>query len=156
MKTFEAWRTWTDAESVLRERLPAEVIDRLVPAYRFAEEWHADQVRDEFGEQVAELVAWVTKPEPGPGEDKTAVRTAYLGSFIDAPPDVLVVKLSDRYSNVQRLDTHPRPEKQASYYAETLRWIVPLTAKAPQFVEVFSQWQDKYAYLGREERTGHA
>lgn len=205
MKIFEAWRTWTDAEPVLRERLPAEVVDQLAPAYRFAEEWHADQVRpagepyvehllqalevaievdgatsaevliatllhdvvedtpctidqvrDEFGEQVAELVAWVTKPEPGPGEEKTAVRTAYLGSFIDAPPDVLVVKLSDRYSNVQRLDTHPRPEKQASYYAETLRWIVPLTAKAPQFVEVFSQWQDKYAYLGRDERTGHA
>lgn len=205
MRTFESWRTWVEAEPVLRERLPAEVVDRLAGAYRFAADWHADQrrpagepyvehllqalevaidiggatsaevltatllhdvvedtpctieqVREEFGPQVAELVAWVTKPEAGPGEDPKAVRAGYLGSFDQAPPDVLVVKLSDRYSNVQRLDTHPRPEKRASYYAETVRSIVPLTARAPQFVAVFREWRDEYAYLGNEERTAHA
>jgi GTP pyrophosphokinase len=205
VRTFEDWRTWTDAEPVLRDRLPAEVVERLAVAYRFAAEWHADQrrpagepyvehllqalevaieiggatsaevltatllhdvvedtpctieqVRAEFGPQVADLVAWVTKPEAGPGEDPKAVRAAYLGSFAEAPLDVLVVKLSDRYSNVQRLDTHPRPEKRASYYAETLRQVVPLTARAPQFVAVFTEWRDEYAYLGSEERTGHA
>jgi (p)ppGpp synthase/HD superfamily hydrolase len=205
VKVFEQWRTWTEAEPALRDRLPEEVVKRLARAHRFAADWHADQVRpagepyvehllqalqiaievggatspevltatllhdvvedtpctidqvrDEFGPEVAELVAWVTKPEAGPGEDKKAVREAYLNSFLEAPPDVLVVKLSDRYSNVQRLSTHPRPEKQASYFAETVRWVVPLTARAPQFVTVFTQWQDEYAYLGREERTGHA
>jgi GTP pyrophosphokinase len=204
-RVFDSWRTWPEAEQVLRERLPAEVVERLALVYRFAADWHADQrrpagepyvehllqalevalevggatstevltatllhdvvedtpctidqVREEFGPQVAELVAWVTKPELGPDDDPKAVRAAYLGSFTEAPLDVLVVKLSDRYSNVQRLDTHPRPEKRASYYAETVRWVVPLTPLAPQFVAVFTEWRDQFAYLGSEEGTGHA
>ncbi|TCN38034.1 HD domain-containing protein [Kribbella orskensis] len=213
MKVYESWRTWTEAEPDLRDRLPAEVVDRLGQAYRYAETCHADQrrpagepyvehllqaleialdvgvtspevltatllhdvvedtpatiedVRERFGPRTADLVAWVTKPEPQPDEDPKAVRAAYLESFADAPPDVLVVKLADRYSNVQRLDTHPRPTKQASYYRETVRAVAPLTARAPQFARLFEDWQNELAYLasdpteqdsGRTERTGHA
>jgi GTP pyrophosphokinase len=69
----------------------------------------------------------------------------------------VLVKLSDRYSNVQALDTHPRPDKQARYYAETVRWIVPLTDRVPQFVSLFAQWQQHYSRLADEqERTFHA
>ncbi|NEA35293.1 hypothetical protein [Streptomyces sp. SID13031] len=49
--------------------------------------------------------------------------------------------------NVQRLDTHPRPAKQASYYAETVRWFMPLAAGSTQFKAPFTQWRDKFAYL---------
>lgn len=110
-----------------------------------------EEVRDKYGPEVAELVAWVTKPDPGPGDDPQEFRQRYLGSFDEAPADVLVVKLSDRYSNVQRLDTHPRPAKQASYYAETVRWFMPLAAGSAQFKAPFAQWQDKFAYLESQE-----
>jgi guanosine-3',5'-bis(diphosphate) 3'-pyrophosphohydrolase len=206
MKVFDAWRTWTDAEPPLRDRLPAEVVNRLAQAYRAAADWHGDQVRpagepyvehllqalqiavevggetsadvltavllhdvaedtdetleqirERFGARVAELVGAVTKPEPAPGEDPQEARERYLQSFEDAPADVVLVKLSDRYSNVQALDTHPRPDKQARYYAETVRWIVPLTERVPQFVPLFAQWQQHYSRLADEqERTSHA
>lgn len=209
MRVFESWRTWTEAEPALRDRLPAEVVDRLGPVYQLAADWHADQVRpagepyvehllqaleiaievggaaeydvlaatllhdvvedtgctldevrERFGPEVAELVGWVTKPEPSPGNPESSpgnelkeLRTRYLASFGDAPADVLVVKLSDRYSNVQRLDTHPRPEKRASYYQETVRWFVPLTARVPQFVALFAQWQDEFRHLSTSEQV---
>ncbi|HEX3733237.1 MAG TPA: HD domain-containing protein, partial [Mycobacteriales bacterium] len=70
------------------------------------------EVRERFGDRVAEFVGWLTKPDPEPGQDKDALREDYLRRFEQAPYEVLVVKLADRYSNVQRLQTHPRPEKQ--------------------------------------------
>jgi (p)ppGpp synthase/HD superfamily hydrolase len=106
-----------------------------------------EEVRERFGPEVAELVAWVTKPDPGPGDDPQEFRQRYLASFDTAPADVLTVKLSDRYSNVQRLDTHPRPVKQASYYAETVRWFLPLAAGSPQFEAPFARWNTKFSYL---------
>jgi GTP pyrophosphokinase len=201
VKVFDAWRTWTDAEQPLRDRLPAATVEHLAEVYRAAADWHGDQVRpagepyvehllqalqvaveaggatdpdvlaavllhdvaedtpgtveeirDRFGARTAELVAAVTKPEPGDGEDPAAVRTAYLRSFENAEPDVLLVKLSDRYSNVQALDTHPRPDKQRRYYAETVRQIVPLTARAPRFVPLFEQWQQHFSRLADDDQ----
>jgi (p)ppGpp synthase/HD superfamily hydrolase len=105
------------------------------------------EVRAAFGPRTAELVDWVTKPDAAEGEDPAEVRAGYLARFASAPADVLTVKLSDRYSNVQRLDTHPRPAKQASYYAETVRNIVPLAQPFPYFQGLFTQWQQHYAHL---------
>ncbi|GAB3822124.1 HD domain-containing protein [Kribbella italica] len=110
------------------------------------------EIEDRFGRRTAELVAAVTKPEPGPGDDPAEVRDAYLRSFEQAEPDVLLVKLSDRYSNVQALDTHPRPDKQRRYYAETVRRFVPLTAGAPQFVPLFEQWQQHFSRLADDDQ----
>jgi GTP pyrophosphokinase len=110
------------------------------------------EIEDRFGRRTAELVAAVTKPEPGPGEDPEEVRDEYLRSFEHAEPDVLLVKLSDRYSNVQALDTHPRPGKQRRYYAETVRRVVPLAAGAPQFVPLFEQWQQHFSRLADDDQ----
>jgi guanosine-3',5'-bis(diphosphate) 3'-pyrophosphohydrolase len=98
-----------------------------------------DEVRAEFGNRVAELVGWVTKPE---GE---GVRERYLAGFASAPADVLTVKLSDRYSNVQRLDTHPRPAKRRTYYAETVRVFLPLAERSPYFRGLFHEWAAHFA-----------
>jgi (p)ppGpp synthase/HD superfamily hydrolase len=98
-----------------------------------------DEVRAEFGDRVADLVDWVTKPE---GSD---VRQRYLARFASAPADVLTIKLADRYSNVQRLDTHPRPAKQATYYAETVRVFLPLAERSPYFRERFGEWAAHFA-----------
>ena len=95
-----------------------------------------DEVRAQFGDRVGELVAWVTKPEGGGPEQ----RQRYLDGFTSAPADVLTVKLADRYSNVQRLDTHPRPAKRTAYYAETVRIFLPLAERSPYFRERFGEW----------------
>ena len=96
------------------------------------------EIRAAFGDEVATLVDWVTK-----GDD----RAAYLERLRSAPVDALLVKLADRASNVQRLDTHPRPEKQRTYYAETVRTIVPLSAAHPWFADWYATWQREFAHL---------
>lgn len=96
-------------------------------------------VRTDFGDEVAILVDWVTK---------STDREAYLTRLRSAPADALLVKLADRASNVQRLDTHPRPDKQRTYYAETVRWILPLANAHPWFRDWYATWQRRFAYLG--------
>lgn len=96
-------------------------------------------VRADFGDEVATLVDWVTKSDD---------REAYLTRLRTAPTDALLVKLADRASNVQRLDTHPRPEKQRAYYAETVRWILPLADTNPWFRDWYATWQREFAHLG--------
>lgn len=110
-----------------------------------------DEVRDRFGQAVAELVGWVTKPDPRPGEDKASARRRYLASLYEAPDAAIALKLADRLSNVQRLHTHPRPAKRASYYAETVERLLPLTARDPWFERWFADWRDEYAHLGRPD-----
>jgi (p)ppGpp synthase/HD superfamily hydrolase len=100
-----------------------------------------DEVRARFGDEPAELVAWLTKG---------ASRRDYLARLRDAPAAALDVKLADRLSNVQRLDTHPRPEKQRSYYRETVESIVPLAAGRPWFAAQFAAWQNAFRYLETE------
>lgn len=100
-----------------------------------------DEVRERFGPRVAELVGWVTKAD---GVD----RAAYLARLRQAPAEAIDVKLADRLSNVQRLRTHPRPEKKASYFRETVESIVPLAADRPWFAQWFRQWQHDHADLG--------
>ncbi|RSM89640.1 phosphohydrolase [Kibdelosporangium aridum] len=97
-----------------------------------------ETVRAKFGDRVAELVNWVTK-----GDD----REAYLASLKEAPRDALTVKLADRLSNVQRLNTHPRPAKQQSYYRETVRTIVPLSKGFPWFEQWYARWQQEFRHL---------
>ncbi|MER7275076.1 HD domain-containing protein [Dactylosporangium sp. NPDC000244] len=99
-----------------------------------------DEVRERFGPRVAELVGWVTKQ----GD-----REAYLAALRDAPDAALAVKLADRVSNVQRLRTHPRPAKRASYYRETVATIVPLAAGRPWFEAWYRDWQAEHADLER-------
>jgi (p)ppGpp synthase/HD superfamily hydrolase len=95
-------------------------------------------VESTFGHEVAVLVDWVTKADD---------REAYLTRLRSAPADAVLVKLADRASNVQRLHTHPRPEKQRGYYAETVRTIVPLASAHPWFAEWYATWQEEYAHL---------
>jgi (p)ppGpp synthase/HD superfamily hydrolase len=100
-----------------------------------------DEVRERFGPRVAELVDWVTKTDGTP-------REVYLARLRKAPAEAVDVKLADRLSNVQRLRTHPRPEKRASYYRETVATIVPLAADRPWFADWYRQWQHDLADLG--------
>jgi (p)ppGpp synthase/HD superfamily hydrolase len=99
-----------------------------------------------FGPRVAELVGWVTIPDPGPGEDSATVKEAYLRRLSGAPPDAILVKLADRMSNVQTLRNLP-PDQQRAYYAQTVAHIVPLAAGQPWFAAWYAGWQEEFADL---------
>ena len=99
-----------------------------------------------FGPQVAELVGWVTIPEPGPGEDRASVKEEYLRGLSSAPHDAILVKLADRASNAQTLDKLPEA-RQRAYYAQTVEYIVPLAAGEPWFAGWYSSWAEAFAGL---------
>ena len=105
-----------------------------------------EQVSAAFGPQVAELVGWVTIPAPGPGETKPEVKQAYLRRLRDAPPRARLVKLADRASNVQTL-RNLAPDRQRSYFAQTVTHIVPLAQMDPWFAQWYAAWQRDFADL---------
>jgi guanosine-3',5'-bis(diphosphate) 3'-pyrophosphohydrolase len=92
-----------------------------------------------FGPRVAELVEWVTKPEAAE-QDKVRAKEAYLGHLAQAPDHAKLVKLADRVSNVQTL-RNLGPEKQRSYYAQTVTYIIPLAQDFPWFPRWYEAWQ---------------
>jgi len=113
-----------------------------------------DEIRPLFGNHVADLVGWLTKGQPEPGEESENARIRYLRGLRDAPEEALRVKLADRLSNVQNIGTLPRITKQRSYARETLEWIVPLAERAPWFARRFAAWQQHYAPLLRGSGPG--
>jgi (p)ppGpp synthase/HD superfamily hydrolase len=104
------------------------------------------ELAERFGPRVAELVGWVTIPKTGPGEDKQAVKRASLRRLTAAPGDALLVKLADRASNVQTL-RNLSLDRQRSYYAQTVEYIVPLAAAEPWFAAWYRDWQAAHADL---------
>jgi (p)ppGpp synthase/HD superfamily hydrolase len=109
------------------------------------------EVRDRFGDRVAVLVEWVTKPARAEGRRREEARAAYLARLRAAPTEALLVKLADRLSNVQRLDTHPRPEKRRSYYRETVNSIVPLAQSHPWFRQWYATWCGTFHHLAVDD-----
>ena len=100
-----------------------------------------EEVRAQFGEGVAQLVEWLTKPERTEGESKDAAKKRYLERLRQAPEEAIIVKLADRVSNVQFLETHPRPEFQRKYFHETVENILPLAEEHPWFRGWFRLWK---------------
>jgi GTP pyrophosphokinase len=106
-------------------------------------------VRSAFGDRIADMVGWVTKPEPADGADQQAAQAAkeaYLGRLAGAPDDAILVKLADRASNVQTL-RNLRPQKQRDYYAQTVTYIVPLAASRGWWALWYASWQEAHLDL---------
>jgi (p)ppGpp synthase/HD superfamily hydrolase len=103
-------------------------------------------VRAAFGDRVASMVAWVTKPETADGEDRKASKEAYLRGLTAAPDDAILVKLADRASNVQTLRNRA-PQKQREYYAQTVRYIMPLAEARAWWAEWYATWEEAHRDL---------
>jgi len=103
-------------------------------------------VRAAFGDRVADMVGWVTKPEAEDGADKKAVKEAYLKRLADAPDDAILVKLADRASNVQTLRNLPLP-KQRDYFAQTVSYIMPLAASRGWWALWYASWEEAHRDL---------
>ena len=108
-----------------------------------------------FGPRVAELVGWVTIPEPGPGQDRASVKEEYLRGLRRAPYDAILVKLADRASNAQTLRNLPQA-RQRAYYAQTVEHIVPLAAGEPWFAGWYAGWAAEFAGLAESGPGGSA
>ena len=104
-------------------------------------------VRLAFGARVADMVAWVTKPEPEDGADRKAAKESYLKSLRDAPDDVVLVKLADRASNVQTL-RNLSPARQREYYAQTVAYIIPLASPRDWWGAWYATWRQEHRDLG--------
>ena len=103
-------------------------------------------VREAFGDRIADMVAWVTKPEAADGADKKAVKEAYLKRLADAPDDAILVKLADRASNVQTLRNLSLP-KQRDYFAQTRTYILPLAASRGWWALWYASWEEAHRDL---------
>jgi len=103
-------------------------------------------VRAAFGDRVADMVGWVTKPDAADGADKKAVKEAYLERLADAPDDAILVKLADRASNVQTL-RNLRLDKQRDYYAQTVAYILPLAASRGWWALWYASWEEAHRDL---------
>jgi guanosine-3',5'-bis(diphosphate) 3'-pyrophosphohydrolase len=103
-------------------------------------------VRAAFGDRVADMVGWVTKPDAADGADKKAVKEAYLERLADAPDDAILVKLADRASNVQTL-RNLRLDKQRDYYAQTVVYILPLAASRAWWALWYASWEEAHRDL---------
>jgi guanosine-3',5'-bis(diphosphate) 3'-pyrophosphohydrolase len=104
-------------------------------------------VRAAFGTRVADMVGWVTKPETEDDADKKSAKEAYLSGLADAPDDAILVKLADRASNVQTLRNLPSLPKQREYYAQTVRYIMPLAASRGWWDVWYASWQEVHRDL---------
>ena len=105
-----------------------------------------DDVRLAFGDRVADLVRWVTKPEPAGGADRKAAKESYLKSLQDAPDDAVLVKLADRASNVQTL-RNLGLARQREYYAQTVRYIIPLAEPRDWWAGWYAMWRAEHQDL---------
>lgn len=103
-------------------------------------------VRASFGDRIADIVTWLTKPEAEDGADKKAVKETYLKRLADAPDDAILVKLADRASNVQTLRNLPLA-RQREYFAQTRTYILPLAASRGWWALWYASWEEAHRDL---------
>jgi len=91
--------------------------------------WNYHRVRDMFGEQVATLVWYVTKPKVEEfGGDKQARNRRYHENFLHAPRMSVVIKLADRLHNLITL-WETDEDKRRRKIAETQDFYLSLAER---------------------------
>lgn len=91
-----------------------------------------DDIRAQFGSEIAELVDGVTKLsrlELQSDQSKQAENFRKLVVAMSKDLRVLLVKLTDRLHNMRTLDAIPKPEKRQRIAAETLDIYAPLAER---------------------------
>ncbi len=88
------------------------------------EYWTIERVRQEFGEYVAQLVDYMTRPNKEEYPDKWQRDHVYHSRFRAAPREFFLLKLPDRLHNVLTLDGCPQ-EKRRRKLEETRHYYLP-------------------------------
>lgn len=86
----------------LRVRDPKMIVAALMhDIVEDIDEWHHDRMIREYGQEIANLIWWVTKPPVSEyGDNKEARNRAYHQRLHDAPREALIIKLCDRLHNM--------------------------------------------------------
>jgi guanosine-3',5'-bis(diphosphate) 3'-pyrophosphohydrolase len=90
--------------------------------------WSIERVRAEFGERVAMLVQYLTKPPATTRAEKEQSEAIYHGRFAQAPREFFLIKLPDRLHNVLTFDG-VSAEKRKRKIRETMVYYLPYAAK---------------------------
>lgn len=86
--------------------------------------WTVERVREDFGDRVAFLVDYVTKPSKAEYENKSERERVYHFRFRSAPRAVILLKLADRLHNLMTLASCSK-EKRLRKLAETKKYYLP-------------------------------
>lgn len=88
------------------------------------EYWTINRVEQEFGEYVARLVDYLTRPNKAEYPDKAQRDHVYHSRFRAAPREFFLIKLADRLHNILTLDACPE-EKRERKLEETRHYYLP-------------------------------
>lgn len=86
-------------------------------------EWTIERVRNEFGDYVAYLVDYLSKPDKADYPTKEARDHAYHERFENAPREFFLIKLADRLHNIITLASCPK-EKRLRKLDETVNFYM--------------------------------
>ena len=86
--------------------------------------WPLERIRKEFGERVALLVEYLTKPPESEYSTKEERDHVYHCRFCIAPREFFLIKLADRLHNILTLAACT-PEKRRRKIEETWRYYMP-------------------------------
>ncbi len=120
-----------------------------------------DEIRQRFGDDVAELVDGVTKLPRLSGEGPRAAQAENFQKFILATTRdirVLLVKLADRLHNMRTIEFMPKPESRQRIAQETLEIYGPLARRiglslfATELEDLAFQQANPTAYSAIERR----
>lgn len=89
--------------------------------------WTIERVRLEYGEEIALLVQWMTKPKKL-FPDKAECERVYHDRFAEAPREFFLLKLADRLHNLLTLGACS-PEKRQRKIEETKLYYLPYAEK---------------------------
>ncbi len=92
--------------------------------------WPVEKLQKEYGDEIAELVAWMTKPDVALcGGSKEEVERVYHDRFVYAPRKFFIIKMADRLHNLITLWVGYRPEKRALKVLQTRICYLPWARK---------------------------
>jgi GTP pyrophosphokinase len=90
--------------------------------------WTIERVRAEYGNEIALLVEYMTKPSKKDYPSKKDRDKVYHSRFDFAPREFFLLKLSDRLHNLLTL-WNCTPEKRKRKIEETLKYYLPFAEK---------------------------
>ncbi len=92
--------------------------------------WPIKKLQKEYGDEIAELVAWMTKPDVALcGGSKEEVERVYHNRFEYAPREFFIIKMADRLHNLITLWVGYPTEKRVQKVLETRICYLPWARK---------------------------
>ena len=92
------------------------------------DEWTIERVKNEYGERVALLVEYLSKPSKEEYPNPRERESIYHSRFESAPREFFLIKLADRFHNMSTLWTCTE-EKRKRKVEETRRYYMPQAEK---------------------------